>query len=215
MLGWLLALTLVVGDLWPGGADRVLTAVTTVTQSVTRFLPSQGEPGATATDSHAAEAEHHGWSASEPPHLLLVLSGALVVAGGLCIAYIERRAFEELTRQYSRMYVLFVHSIDALQLSPAARGRGCCPARAQRNRLRSTHRERELADSASGAPIRAAGTLRHSGGLASRRTALHPRPGASVRATSGRGQRCKRLDHFALQDQPLHTAPVTLAEGPF
>ena len=116
VLGWLLALTLVVGDLWPGGADRVLTAVTTVTQSVTRFLPSQGEPGAAATDSHAAEAEHHGWSASEPPHWLLVLSGTLVVAGGLCIAYIERRAFEELTRQYSRMYVLFVHSIDALQL---------------------------------------------------------------------------------------------------
>ena len=81
-----------------------------------RLLPSHGEPGTAATDSHAAEAEHHGWSASAPLHWLLVLSGRLVVAGGLCIAYIERRAFEELTRQYNRMYVLFVHSIDALQL---------------------------------------------------------------------------------------------------
>ena len=72
-------------------------------------------------DSHAVEAEHRGWIASEPPPWLLILSGTLVVAGGLCIVYIERCAFEELTRQYNRMYVLFVHSIDALQLYPKRR----------------------------------------------------------------------------------------------
>jgi hypothetical protein len=84
MLGWLLALGLIAGD---------ILAV---------------------PDSHAI-AGSHGWSARHPQHGLLVPSGTLVVAGGLLIAYGERRTFEELARQYNHMYVLFAHSIEALQ----------------------------------------------------------------------------------------------------
>ncbi len=115
VLGWLLALGFMVGDLRPEVADRVLAAVTTVTQSVAQFWPSHDTSDAAAPDSQAGAVAHHGWSASEPPHWVLILSGTLVVAGGLCIAYNERRAYEELARQYNRMHVLFAQSIEALQ----------------------------------------------------------------------------------------------------
>lgn len=113
-LGWLLALTLVAGDLMPEVADRVLTAVNTVTQAVGQSWLSP-TPSVTVPDSHAAADGLRSWSASQPPHLLLILSGTLAVAGGLCIAYSERRAFEALARQYNRMSVLFAQSIEALQ----------------------------------------------------------------------------------------------------
>jgi hypothetical protein len=114
-LGLLLALTLVGNDVWPGIKNRVLAAPHTTVQSATPSEPSQDTPSA-APDSHAVTDSHHGWSSRQPPHWLLILSGSLLVAGGLCIAYGERRAFEELARQYNRMSVLFAHSIEALQL---------------------------------------------------------------------------------------------------
>jgi hypothetical protein len=105
MLGWLLALGLVAGDVMAVVTPRVPAA---------ESAPSSFTPTAAAPDSHAM-AGSHGWSARHPQHGLLVLPGTLVVAGGLLIAYGERRTFEELARQYNHMYVLFVQSIEALQ----------------------------------------------------------------------------------------------------
>jgi hypothetical protein len=113
MFGWLLALALAVSDLTSGGVDRVPVAATTPL-SATQSAQSQDTPAA-VTDSHAVADERQGWSVRHPPHLFLVLSGMLTVAGGLCIAYGERRVFEELARQYNRMSGLFAHSIEALQ----------------------------------------------------------------------------------------------------
>jgi len=114
-VGLLLALALVADDVWPRVKNLVRAVAKTTVESAMPSEQSQDTPG-TATDSHAITDIHLGWSSRQPPHWLLILSGTLLVAGGLCIAYGERRAFEELARQYNRMSVLFAHSIEALQL---------------------------------------------------------------------------------------------------
>src|SRR5262249_8600935 len=43
----------------------------------------------------------------QPPSFLLVLSISLVIVGGLCMAYRERQAHEELAKQYERMRIVF------------------------------------------------------------------------------------------------------------
>jgi hypothetical protein len=45
--------------------------------------------------------------ARHPQHVTLILSGLLVVCGGLFIAICERRSHEELAKQYERMHVVF------------------------------------------------------------------------------------------------------------
>jgi len=93
VLGWLLALALAASDF--------------ISVRVADYVPDV--------------AWYQDWSAHHPQPWLLVLSGTLVVAGGLSIAYSERRAYEDLARQYNHMGVLFAHSVDALQ-SFVARG---------------------------------------------------------------------------------------------
>jgi hypothetical protein len=41
--------------------------------------------------------------------LILIVASSLVIAGGLFIAYNERRAHEELSKQYERMAILFAN----------------------------------------------------------------------------------------------------------
>ncbi len=53
-------------------------------------------------------------SAVHPAHWVLIASSLLVVAGGLLLAYSERRAHEELARQYDRMRALFERGDEAL-----------------------------------------------------------------------------------------------------
>jgi hypothetical protein len=62
--------------------------------------------------SGSAEAAHdpgrHGWlDPAHPPHWLLVAGSMLIILDGLLIAICERRAHEELAKQYERMYVVF------------------------------------------------------------------------------------------------------------
>ena len=131
-------------------------------QSATQSAQSQDTPVAT-TDSHTAASEQHGWSARQPPHWLLVLSGSLAVAGVSPAAYGERRAFEDLARQYNRMSeAARVHSLGrAASLPFGARRRGPLPSTLTETGA-SADRECELADPAAGAPVRAAaGALRH------------------------------------------------------
>lgn len=115
ILGWLLALALVAGDFLAVGQAQAPAAADTATPPATHAAPAPPQPATAVPDNHAAASGPHGWSALQPPHWLLVLSGTLAVAGGLLIAYGERRAFEELARQYNRMAVLYEHGIDALQ----------------------------------------------------------------------------------------------------
>lgn len=51
--------------------------------------------------------------ARHPDHVLLIVSGQLVVAGGLLIAFNERRLYEELARRFDGMHVLFGHGVTA------------------------------------------------------------------------------------------------------
>ena len=44
----------------------------------------------------------------EPPEWVLILSSIAVIWGGLFIAYCERRAFEDLAKQYERMRIVFI-----------------------------------------------------------------------------------------------------------
>ena len=57
---------------------------------------------------HAATA-HPPLSPSYPRHSILILASSLVIVGGLCIAYCERRSYEELSKQYERMAILFAN----------------------------------------------------------------------------------------------------------
>jgi hypothetical protein len=50
-----------------------------------------------------------------PGPSLIVLSGVLVVAGGLLIAYSERRLCEELAHQFKHMHDVFAHGREAFQ----------------------------------------------------------------------------------------------------
>ncbi len=84
--------------------------------ALTGVSRSEQTAPAPAAAHHVAADGPQGWSARQPPHWLLILSGTLVVAGGLSIAYSERRAFEELARHYHRMAGLFAHSVEALHI---------------------------------------------------------------------------------------------------
>lgn len=44
-----------------------------------------------------------------PRDWILILASSLVIAGGLCIAYCERRSYEELSKHYERMAILFAN----------------------------------------------------------------------------------------------------------
>jgi hypothetical protein len=55
----------------------------------------------------------HDW-ASHPWHPYLIIAGSLVIAGGLAVAYCERRAHEELAQRYERMAIVFEHGSHAL-----------------------------------------------------------------------------------------------------
>ena len=56
-------------------------------------------PNREAADQAAREEELR--------HLLLILSGTLVLSGGLLVAYCERRSHDELAKQYERMTKIF------------------------------------------------------------------------------------------------------------
>jgi hypothetical protein len=67
--------------------------------------------GPWAGGSGPAEA---GLDPAHPPHWLLVAGSSLIILGGLLIAICERRAHEELAKQYERMYVVFRSGARAL-----------------------------------------------------------------------------------------------------
>jgi hypothetical protein len=78
-----------------------------------------GQPSraASAVDPrHQAATQEALLSPKEPPPWLLILSPCLVIVGGLCIAYRERRAHEELSNQYERMRLVFVNGDHELAL---------------------------------------------------------------------------------------------------
>ena len=56
------------------------------------------------------------WNA-DPGYVLLIAYGALVVFGGLALAYRERQFYEELAKQYDRMTIVFDHALDELTSS--------------------------------------------------------------------------------------------------
>jgi hypothetical protein len=67
-----------------------------------------GSPsGQTGRDRGRSEADRSTLSPREPPGLLLIVTSSLVIAGGLLIAYCERKTYEELAKQYERMRVVF------------------------------------------------------------------------------------------------------------
>jgi len=68
--------------------------------------------GLVLSGSGSAEAAHNSglqaWlDPAHPPHWLLVMGSMLIILGGLLIALCERRAHEELAKQYERMHVVF------------------------------------------------------------------------------------------------------------
>ena len=59
-------------------------------------------------------ARHPLVDAHHPGQLAVIISGALVLAGGLWVAYGERRSYEELAKQYDRMAALFARGAQEL-----------------------------------------------------------------------------------------------------
>jgi hypothetical protein len=65
------------------------------------------QPGPTPPARARSAAAHPPMTASYPRHWILLLASSLVITGGLCIAYCERRAHEDLSKQYERMRIVF------------------------------------------------------------------------------------------------------------
>ena len=62
-----------------------------------------------ATMAEPIATAHVPVSPKYPRDWILILASSLVIAGGLCIAYCERRSYEELSKQYERMAILFAN----------------------------------------------------------------------------------------------------------
>ncbi len=60
-------------------------------------------------------------SPPHPHHFTLILSGLLVLCGGVAIAICERRSHEDLAKQYERMFVVFTNGNRELQARLAER----------------------------------------------------------------------------------------------
>jgi hypothetical protein len=74
-------------------------------------------PTTAQSRSELREGQEHGAplpDAKHPGHLYLTVSALFVVAGGLMLAYKERRFFAEQSRQYERMYGLFRNAFTIL-----------------------------------------------------------------------------------------------------
>ncbi len=81
------------GDLAPVGDGRAATA---------------SEPsGEIGSDLERHVPAHPSLTPRYPPHWMLLVSSSLVIIGGLCIAYREHRAHEELSKRYERMQIVF------------------------------------------------------------------------------------------------------------
>jgi hypothetical protein len=81
------------GDLAPVGDGRAATA---------------SEPsGEIGSDHERHVPAHPSLTPRYPPHWMLLVSSSLVIIGGLCIAYREHRAHEELSKRYERMQIVF------------------------------------------------------------------------------------------------------------
>jgi len=108
--GWVVLLTLLFsalhtsadqGDLAPVGDGRAATA---------------SEPsGEIGSDHERHVPAHPSLTPRYPPHWMLLVSSSLVIIGGLCIAYREHRAHEELSKQYERMHIVFTNGDRELE----------------------------------------------------------------------------------------------------
>ena len=110
ILGWvmLLVLLLCVGrnPANPGGRASVGHG------SVATASEPSGEIG---SDHERHVLAHPPLTPRYPPHWLLIVSSSLVIIGGLCIAYREHRAHEELSKRYERMQIVFTDGDHELE----------------------------------------------------------------------------------------------------
>ena len=89
------------GDLAPVGDGRAATA---------------SEPsGEIGSDYERHVPAHPSLTPRYPPHWMLLVSSSLVIIGGLCIAYREHRAHEELSKRYERMQIVFTDGDSELE----------------------------------------------------------------------------------------------------
>jgi hypothetical protein len=89
-----------------GGPDmQTVSASVTVRQIEIAAVPPGGQPASGAHSRHGEPRLPAG--IHRPMHWWLVASGLLVIAGGLCIAFRQHRAHEELAKQYERMHLVF------------------------------------------------------------------------------------------------------------
>lgn len=81
----------------------------------------QADPPESAPEPENHEQPHPPPSAVYPSHDILIWASMLVILGGLFIALCERQAYEELSKQYEHMAILFANGNHELKKRLAAR----------------------------------------------------------------------------------------------
>jgi hypothetical protein len=106
VVGWAMLFGLFSSTWWAPALEKRLASVAPQPAAATPAAEHPGRGGSAA--EHGANA-HAPLSPRHPPDSILILASCLVITGGLCIAYCERRAHEELSKQYERMAILFAN----------------------------------------------------------------------------------------------------------
>jgi hypothetical protein len=104
--GWLILVALLTSHWW---APVLKWCLATVGVESTAALVTGGNSEQANPEAEYAPPSHPPLSSQYPRHWILILASSLVIAGGLSIAYCERRSYEELSKQYERMAILFAN----------------------------------------------------------------------------------------------------------